>query len=89
VCGKGTKFVLSLLPPAAGWAIEHAVGSRIRGPILLNSRGARMDRRATTCWTMSSRRPRPFGDSDHTARLDQILRQGYIVDWNNIDDLRV
>ena len=44
VCGKGTKIVLVPLPPAVGRAIERATGSRTRGPILLNTRGTRMDR---------------------------------------------
>jgi integrase/recombinase XerD len=48
VCGKGTKIVLVPLPPAAGRAIDRAVASRVRGPILLNGRGARMDRHAAT-----------------------------------------
>jgi site-specific recombinase XerD len=48
VCGKGTKVVLVPLPPAVGRAIDQAIGSRTRGPILLNSRGARMDRHAAT-----------------------------------------
>ena len=48
VCGKGTKVVLVPLPPAVGRAIDRAVGSRVRGPILLNTRGARMDRHAAT-----------------------------------------
>jgi integrase len=48
VCGKGTKVVLVPLPPGVGRAIDRAVGSRARGPILLNSRGARMDRHAAT-----------------------------------------
>jgi integrase len=48
VCGKGTKIVLVPLPPAVGRAIDRATGSRPRGPILLNSRGARMDRHAAT-----------------------------------------
>jgi integrase len=46
VCGKGTKIVLLPLPPAVGRAIDQAIGGRTRGPILLNSRGARMDRHA-------------------------------------------
>jgi site-specific recombinase XerD len=46
VCGKGTKIVLVPLPPAVGRAIDRAVASRVRGPILLNTRGARMDRHA-------------------------------------------
>jgi len=48
VCGKGTKVVLVPLPPAAGRAIDRAVAARVRGPILLNTRGARMDRHAAT-----------------------------------------
>ena len=48
VCGKGTKIVLVPLPPAVGRAIDRAVGSRARGPILLNTRGTRMDRHAAT-----------------------------------------
>jgi integrase/recombinase XerD len=48
VCGKGTKVVLVPLPPAVGRAIDRAAGTRIRGPILLNTRGARMDRHAAT-----------------------------------------
>jgi integrase/recombinase XerD len=48
VCGKGTKVVLVPLPPAAGQAIDRAISARIRGPILLNSRGVRMDRHAAT-----------------------------------------
>ncbi len=48
VCGKGTKVVLVPLPPAVGRAIDRAIGARTGGPILLNSRGARMDRHAAT-----------------------------------------
>ena len=48
VCGKGAKIVLVPLPPAVGRAIDQAVGARACGPILLNSRGARMDRHAAT-----------------------------------------
>jgi integrase/recombinase XerD len=48
VCGKGTKIVLVPLPPAVGRAIDRAVGTRTEGPILLNSRGARMDRHVAT-----------------------------------------
>jgi integrase/recombinase XerD len=48
VCGKGTKVVLVPLPRAVGRAIDRAVGSRERGPILLNTRGTRMDRHAAT-----------------------------------------
>ena len=48
VCGKGTKIVLVPLPPAVGRAIDRAAGIRTRGPLLLNSRSARMDRHAAT-----------------------------------------
>jgi site-specific recombinase XerD len=48
VCGKGTKVVLVPLPPAVGRAIDQAISARTCGPILLNSRGARMDRHAAT-----------------------------------------
>jgi len=48
VCGKGTKVVLVPLPPAVGRAIDRAIGDRTRGPVLLNNRGARMDRHAAT-----------------------------------------
>ena len=48
VCGKGTKVVLVPLPPAVGRAVDRATGSRTRGPVLLNRRGARMDRHAAT-----------------------------------------
>jgi integrase/recombinase XerD len=48
VCGKGSKVVLVPLPPAVWRAIDGAMGSRTAGPILLNSRGARMDRHAAT-----------------------------------------
>jgi site-specific recombinase XerD len=48
VCGKGTKVALIPLPPAVGRAIDQAIGDRTGGPILLNSRGTRMDRHAAT-----------------------------------------
>jgi site-specific recombinase XerD len=48
VCGKGTKIVLGPLPPAVGRAIDRAIGNRTRVPVLLNSRGVRMDRHAAT-----------------------------------------
>ena len=48
MCGKGTKVVLIPLPPAVGRAIDRAAGACTGGPILLNSRGARMDRHAAT-----------------------------------------
>ena len=36
------------LPPAVGRAIDRAVATRVRGPVLLTTRGARMDRHAAT-----------------------------------------
>jgi integrase/recombinase XerD len=48
VCGKGSKVALVPLPPAVARATERAVDGRSAGPILLNSRGARMDRHAAT-----------------------------------------
>ena len=48
VHGKGGKTVLVPLPPAVGRALDHAVGHRTAGAILLNQRGARMDRHAAT-----------------------------------------
>jgi integrase/recombinase XerD len=48
VCGKGTKVALIPLPPAVGRAIDRAIGTRTGGPILLNSRGTRMDRHGAT-----------------------------------------
>ena len=43
---QGTKIALIPLPPAAGRAIDRAMGARASGPILPSSRGARMDRHA-------------------------------------------
>jgi integrase/recombinase XerD len=48
VLGKGDKTVLVPLPPAVGRAVDHAIGDRTTGPVLLNSRGSRMDRHAAT-----------------------------------------
>ena len=44
VVGKGTKVLLVPLPPAVGRAVDRAIDGRPSGPILLNTRGARMDR---------------------------------------------
>jgi integrase/recombinase XerD len=46
VCGKGAKIALIPLPPAVGRAIDRSIGTRTGGPILLNTRGTRMDRHA-------------------------------------------
>jgi integrase/recombinase XerD len=48
ICGKGTKIVLVPLLPAIGRAIDRAVADRTHGPVLLNSRGTRIDRHAAT-----------------------------------------
>jgi site-specific recombinase XerD len=48
VHGKGDKTVLTPLPPAVGRAIDRSIGDRIGGPILLTSRGTRMDRHCAT-----------------------------------------
>jgi integrase/recombinase XerD len=48
VHGKGDKIVLVPLPPAVGRAVERAIGGRTVGPILLTSRGTRMDRHCAT-----------------------------------------
>ncbi|WP_410873380.1 tyrosine-type recombinase/integrase [Nocardia sp. A7] len=48
VVGKGSKIVLIPLPPAVGRGIDRAIADRDLGPILLNSRGRRMDRHCAT-----------------------------------------
>ena len=48
VRGKGDKVVLVPLPPAVGRAIERSIAGRTTGPILLTSRGTRMDRHCAT-----------------------------------------
>jgi integrase len=48
VRGKGGKVVLTPLPPAVARSVDRAIGNRADGPILLNRRGARMDRHAAT-----------------------------------------
>jgi integrase/recombinase XerD len=48
VRGKGDKVVLVPLPPAVGRALERAIDDRSTGPILLTSRGTRMDRHCAT-----------------------------------------
>jgi integrase len=46
VHGKGDNVVLVPLPPAVGRSLERAIDDRTSGPILLTSRGTRMDRTA-------------------------------------------
>jgi integrase/recombinase XerD len=48
VTGKGDKVVLVPLPPAVARAIERFTAKRTAGPILLTSRGTRMDRHCAT-----------------------------------------
>jgi site-specific recombinase XerD len=48
VVGKDNKVDLVPLPPAVGRAVDRAVDGRDSGPILRNTRGARMDRPAAT-----------------------------------------
>jgi integrase/recombinase XerD len=48
VCGKGGKIALVPLPPAVARPIDRAVTGRDAGPILLSTRGTRMDRHAAT-----------------------------------------
>jgi integrase/recombinase XerD len=48
VAGKGGKTVLTPLPPAVSRSLDQAADDRATGPILVNTRGARMDRHAAT-----------------------------------------
>jgi integrase/recombinase XerD len=48
VVGKGGRVVLVPLPPAVGRAVDRAIADRRHGPLLLNTRGRRMDRHAAT-----------------------------------------
>lgn len=48
VRGKGGKVVLVPLTPAVSRAIERSIDERTAGPILLTSRGTRMDRHCAT-----------------------------------------
>jgi len=76
VCGEGTKVVLVPLPPAVGRVIDRSVGPRACGPILLNSRGARMDRHAAT------RRLRRLAEAAgvQAARAHpHVLRHTYVI----------
>ena len=76
VCGKGTKIVLVPLPPAVGRAIDQAIGSRTHGPVLLNSRGTRMDRYAAT------RRPRRLAETagiQVTRAHPHMLRHTFVT----------
>ncbi len=70
------RVVLVPLPPAVGRATGRAVGSRARGPVLLNTRGARMDRHAAT------RRLRHLAQQagvQVTRAHPHMLRQTYVT----------
>ena len=75
VCGKGSKVVQVPLPPAVGRAIDRAAGLRDRGPILLNTRGTRMDRHAAT------RRLRRLAQATglRTKVHPHMLRHTYVI----------
>ena len=76
VIGKGDKEALCPLPPAAGRAVDHAIGDRSTGPILRSRTGSRMDRHAAT------RRLRTLADvaGVRTARMHpHMLRHTYVT----------
>ena len=77
VCGKGTKIVLVPLPPAVGRAIDRAVADRTHGPVLLNSRGSRMDRHAATRRSRRSRRSR--GGEQAARAHPHMLRHTFVT----------
>jgi integrase len=80
VCGKGTKVVLIPLPPAVGRAIDRAVGTRTGGPILLNSRGTRMDRHAATRRLRTWPTPPECGSPGPT-RTCSVTRSLSVLPW--------
>ena len=82
VCGKGTKIVLVPLPPAVGRAIDRAVGLRARGPILLNTRGTRMDRARGHPPPAPARRSRRHPDrQDTSAYAPPHVRHDHARRW--------
>lgn len=56
--GKGGRTTLVPLPLAVGRAVDRAIAGREHGPILLNTRGGRMDRHADPRTTMRYDRAR-------------------------------
>ena len=76
VVGKGHKVVLVPLPPAVGRSVDRAIGTRSEGPLLLNTRGGRLDRHSAT------RRLRHLAD-DAGVRLPRMhphmLRHTYVT----------
>jgi integrase/recombinase XerD len=81
VCGKGTKIVLVPVPPAVSRAIDRAVADRTRGPVLLNSRGARMDRHAA-----ARRLRRHMRDGGRDRQFSLVVR---ILGTPNADSARL
>jgi len=76
VVGKGTRVVLVPLPPAVGRAMDRAVDARTAGPILLNTRGARMDRHADPRTTMRYGRARKNLDRHPNYILAAYMASG-------------
>jgi integrase/recombinase XerD len=68
--------VLVPLPPAVGRAIERAIEDRMSGPILLNTRGTRMDRHAATRTTMRYDRARNNLDRHPNYLLAAYMASG-------------
>jgi integrase/recombinase XerD len=82
VCGKGTKVVLIPLPPAVGRAIDRAVCGRSAGPILLNTRGRRMDRHAAT---RRLRRLAQAGGVRIARTHPHMLRHTFVTSYAGVD----
>ncbi|SFB42727.1 tyrosine-type recombinase/integrase [Cellulomonas marina] len=76
VVGKGHKVVLVPLPPAVSRAVDRATAGRPSGPVLLNSRGRRMDRHAAT----RRRRRLAAAAGVHLPRMHpHMLRHTYVT----------
>jgi integrase/recombinase XerD len=86
VHGKGDKVVLVPLPPAVGRAIERAIDERTAGPILLTSRGTRMDRH---CATRRLRRLAEQADVKLPRMHPHMLRHTFVTTMLDVGiDLR-
>jgi integrase len=86
VRGKGTRIVLVPLPPAVGRAIGQVIGTRTGGPILLSSRGARIDRHAAT---RRLRRLAQTAGLQATRTHPHMLRHTLVTTMPGIADDRV
>jgi hypothetical protein len=64
------------LPRAVGRGIDQAIGTRAHGPILLNSRGARVDRHADPPTTMRYDRARKNIDCHPNYILAAYMASG-------------